>query len=169
MKYFIMILKLRWEEGKVCLFDREKKPPAKQIINVYSQEPLMLWKHHPSTLCSLLLTSWVSVSIKWSFAIFSRGIPICFNAQIKAVLVLNWYCGITEILICEEAGNTQWMIDNIMVRQRNIVQLKVVKGCLEELAFIPICATQKDLPVRDWNISTCSDWWYVIFFTCPVL
>ena len=27
--------------------------------------------------------------------------------------------------------------------------VKVVEGCLEELAFIPLCATQKDLPVRD--------------------
>lgn len=27
--------------------------------------------------------------------------------------------------------------------------VKVVEGCLEELAFFPVCATQKDLPVRD--------------------
>lgn len=43
------------------------------------------------------------------------------------------------------------MVDNgqYYMKAKEYFVIKVVEGCLEELAFIPICATQKDLPVRD--------------------
>lgn len=34
-------------------------------------------------------------------------------------------------------------------KAKEFFAVKVVEGCLEELAFFPICATENDLPVRD--------------------